>query len=325
MPLRSGEASFSFKQTIEDFVVEEIPNRDFALKGKYLIVKIEKKGLSTWDTVDIFARFLDIDTYQIGYAGLKDKHATTVQYLSFDARVATALGRFRHKRIKILQTFKDTKSIRMGDLRGNRFGINLYDVDGVCAGKIEKTASKIQKEGFANYFGYQRFGVKGDALLQAKEMLQEHRHIRDKRVRNFLTAVYQSDLFNRWLAKRVALSERGKFKLLRGDVYLEMETDRLFTPKEIPLKDFLSKKITPTGLLPGRDVYRAKGEARNIEALFDAPFLAAKGQRRAAVVFVEDFRMRYFPKEHKASLSFSLPKGAYATVLLEALSGRELG
>jgi tRNA pseudouridine13 synthase len=59
----------------------------------------------------------------------------------------------------------------MGDLAGNRFHINLYGVDNIEAGRIEKLARKSSKEGLPNYFGYQRFGRDGDSIEQAKAMI----------------------------------------------------------------------------------------------------------------------------------------------------------
>ncbi len=321
--LHRSEIDFFFRQSKEDFFVDEIPSREFAGRGKYLIVRARKQELTTWDMVAVFARYLNVEASEIGYAGLKDKYATTTQYLSFDARYTAALKKFRHKNIKILEMIKDVKTIRMGDLAGNRFGINLYDVDNIKAGRIEKTAHKIQKNGLANYFGYQRFGKEQDALSQAKEMLTGERFVKDTKVKNFLVSVYQSHLFNEWLKKRVSMSENGKFRLFEGDVFMTKE-ERLFTPKQLPLQDFLAHKVMPTGLLPGRDVYRSGSKAGEIEREFDDEYLPYKGYRRAAIVFMEDFSLNFFAKESRAHLQFSLPKGAYATSMIEALKGSEI-
>ena len=316
--LNEGNVDFEFTQTKDDFFVTEIPNREFANKGKYLILKVQKIEMTTWDMVAVFRKHLNIDATEIGYAGLKDKHATTIQYLSFDARYSNSLKKFKHKQIKILEIMKDNKSIRMGDLKANRFGINLYNIDNIKAGQIEKTLKKIEKNGLANYFGYQRFGTKGDSVLQARSMIEGDLHVDDPKLRNFLISVYQSDLFNEWLKKRVNLSSNGKFKLFEGDIYM-LEDEKLITPKEIPLKDFLARKLFVTGLLPGRDVFRTRAKAREIEKEFDDEFLPFKGYRRVALIYPQDFSIKFYSKEKKLFLSFTLPKAAYATVLLEAL------
>jgi tRNA pseudouridine13 synthase len=121
----------------------------------------------------------------------------------------------------------------------------------------------------------------------------------------------------------VELSSDGKFKLLSGDVYVD-EKGRFFTPKEIPLKDFLDKKLLPTGLLCGRDVFKARDKAREIEKEFDDEFLQTKGYRREAIVFVKDFNTKFFSKENKLKVEFVLPKGSYATVFLEAIKAKEI-
>ena len=316
--LQKSDIEFRFKHSKKDFIVEEIPSRKFSKKGKYLIAKVKKTDMTTWDMVAVFSRYLGIDAGEIGYAGLKDKYATTTQYLSFDSRAQKALRRFKHKNITIEEMTLDSKNIRMGDLEGNRFTINLYDIDNIKAGQIEKTASKILKNGLANYFGFQRFGKDGDSVQQAKEMLGGERHVADVKVRKFLLSVYQSYLFNEWLKKRVELSQEGKFKLFRGDVYVDA-AGKLFTPKTILVQDFLAKKVLPTGLLCGRDVFRAKEEAREIEKEFDDEFFPYKGYRREAIVFPKHFKLRFSPKENKLTLSFTLPKGAYATSFLEAI------
>ena len=322
--LHPSNIEFDFAQSKEDFIVDEVPNREFVDRGKYLILHVQKQEMTTWDMVAVFSRFLNIEANEIGYAGLKDKHATTTQYISVDARYIAALKKFRHKSIKILEMIKDTKSIRMGDLAGNRFRINLYNVDNIKAGKIEKIANKIQKDGLVNYFGYQRFGKDGDALTQAKEMLSGERFVKDAKVKNFLISVYQSHLFNKWLKKRVEISQDGKFKLLKGDLFMTLHEEKLFTPKELPLQDFLAHKVTPTGLLPGRGAYRAREKAREIEREFDDEFLPYKGYRRAAIVWPKEFSLKLFSKEKRVQLAFKLPKGAYATSFIEALKGKEL-
>ena len=76
---------FKFEQNKEDFIVDEIP-RKFKGNGNFLIFHIKKVELTTWDMVAAFAEFLNIPAEKIGYAGLKDKHATTTQYLSFESK-----------------------------------------------------------------------------------------------------------------------------------------------------------------------------------------------------------------------------------------------
>ena len=317
---------FDFEQNEQDFIVDEMPHTKFKGKGNYLILHVKKVQMTTWDMIAAFAEYLEIPAQEIGYAGLKDKHATTTQYISFLAKHEYALKKFKHPTVTILETIRHSHSIRMGDLAGNRFSINLYGVEDIEAGQIEKIARKSEKNGMPNYFGYQRFGRDGDSITQAKEMIEGDLFITDTKVKNFLVSVYQSVYFNDWLKERIVMSREengGKFLLLEGDVYMD-SNKKLFTPKKPPQKDFEAQKIVPSGLLCGRDVFRARDKAREIEEKYDDGFLQEKGYRREALVFPKVLKLNYNKNFSKLNLLFELPKGSYATVFLENISNRNL-
>ena len=157
-------------------------------------------------------------------------------------------------------------------------------------------------------------------------MISGELHIEDAKLKKFLISIYQSVFFNDWLKERILMSREqnsGKFMLLDGDVYLSNE-DKIFTPKNIPQKDFEDKKVVPTGLLCGRGVYRARDKAREIEEKYDDGFLYEKGLRRPAIVFPKDLEMKYNKDFNIMSIAFTLPKGSYATVFLENIANRNL-
>ena len=314
---------FKFEQNKEDFIVDEI-GLELKGRGNFLILRVKKVEMTTWDMIAAFAEYLDIPAEKIGYAGLKDKHATTTQYISIEAKYEKPLKKFKHNQIKIIQQTRHTHSIRMGDLQANRFSINLFGVDKIEAGQIEKRALKSAKNGLPNYFGYQRFGRDEDSIEQAKAMIAGDLYINDAKLKKFLISIYQSVFFNDWLKERVLLSREknnGKFLLLEGDVYADTQ-GKLFTPKNIPQKDFEAKKVVPTGLLCGRGVFRARSEARKIEEKYDDEFLYDKGLRREALVYPKDITFKYHNNFDILNVSFTLPKGAYATVFLENVANK---
>jgi len=318
------DIGFKFYQTPTDFVVDEITSTEFKGKGNYLILHIKKVEMTTWDMVAVFAEYMSIPAQKIGYAGLKDKHATTTQYISVDASYEKMLKKFYHKQIKILDMTRHSHSIRMGDLAGNRFSINLHFVDNIDAGRIEKVARKIAKNGLPNYFGYQRFGRDSDSIKQAKEMIQGELFIEDAKLKNFLISIYQSTFFNDWLRERVNLTlaeNESVYKILEGDVFMDKH-GKLSTPAIMPSREYESKKLVPTGLLCGRDVFRARSDARDIEKEYDDEFLQEKGYRREALIYPYDIECTYVKKQTLLNISFSLPKGSYATVFLESIAGK---
>ena len=323
-PKNDKTLNFKFVQNEEDFIVEEQPIK-FSGVGSFLVLKIVKNNCDTWELIDRLAKFLNVFSNEIGYAGLKDKRATTTQYITIPKKYSKEIKLFRNKKIEIIDTFLHNEKLNIGDLEGNRFKINLHNVEITDINHIQKIIKLIVKEGMPNYFGYQRFGKEVvDNLAKAKEVVYGDEIVKDKKLSKMLIAAYQSSFFNAWLVERLSLSN-DEFKLLNGDIFLDLENDKLFTPKAITaniLNDFHNFKITPTGLLPGRKVFKAMGEAAVIEQKYDDLYIQEKGYRREAMVFPRDISCKYDASKKVCTLDFILPKGSYATVLVEYLANR---
>lgn len=349
-----GHASidFHFKQTQRDFVVEEIPLYEFSGEGEHLVLFVRKKGLSTLELVSILAKYLNIKNKDIGYAGLKDKHAMTKQYISLHKKYEEALESFSHESIKILSKTYHNNKIRIGHLKGNRFFIRLKKVNPTAAQKISEAIKNIEKFGMPNFFGYQRFGNDGDNHIIGEKIAKGEKKERNPKIKKLLISAYQSHLFNLWLSKRLEINmlvqnfkvnelepllnlprdeiERLKkqthpFKLLLGDLMEHYPHGRLF---EYDLTDeddtrFNNRDISVTGLLCGKKTKTASGFARTIEKDFDEEILA-DGARRYAWVYPEDIEGRFKEVEAQYELNFTLPKGSYATVLIEEIAKRKI-
>ena len=323
-PKNDKTLNFKFVQNDEDFIVEEQPIK-FSGAGSFLVLKIVKNNCDTWELIDRLAKFLNVFSNEIGYAGLKDKRATTTQYITIPKKYSKEIILFRNKKIEIIDTFLHKEKLNIGDLEGNRFKINLHNVGITDINHIQKIIKLIIKEGMPNYFGYQRFGKDVvDNLAKAKDVVYGEEIVKDKKLSKMLIAAYQSSFFNAWLVERLQLSNE-EFKLLDGDIFLDLQKDKLFTPKVITaniINDFNNFKITPTGLLPGRKVFKAVGEALLIEQKYDDLYIQEKGYRREAIVFPRDITCKYDANKKICSLDFVLPKGSYATVLVEYLANK---
>ena len=317
--------NFEFVQNKEDFIVEEKPIT-FTNKGNFLILKVKKINMDTWDLIDILSKFLNIYSNEIGYAGLKDKKATTTQYISVPKRFTKKLKEFSHKKIEILDSFLHNKSLNIGDLKGNHFKINLYKVSATDLTYIQRRLKKVSKTGLLNYFGFQRFGIDIEENLEkAKRLIEGDLFIKDRKLKKMLIMAYQSSFFNSWLVNRFKLSNENFFDLMEGDVFYDIRRVKYFTPKSLSnhiLESYSLKEIVPTGLLPGRRAFRAISKAREIEKKYDDEYIQEKGYRREAIVYPKNIDCKYNKDEEKCSLSFLLPKGSYATVLIEAIANK---
>ena len=341
---------FVFNPSPRDFIVDEIPLYEFSGEGEHLVVHIRKKDMTTWEMIGVIARFLGIKNRDIGYAGLKDKNAMTMQYISLLAKEnEERLKEFKHDKIKILGMQRHNNKIRIGHLKGNHFKIRLKKVLGVQRDKLDSVLKWIKINGVPNYFGNQRFGNTGNTWQEGKQILEKKLKIHNQKRRGFLLNAYQSYLFNNWLSKRIEISlllqefsefdaekavdlregslrgtkeQKHFFKLLEGDLMMHYPFGRVFELESLQeeSKRFMDKDIAPTGLLAGKRVSRATGVAEEIESEFDEE-IAENGARRYAWIAVEQIESRFVQEKAQYELSFYLPKGSYATNVLDVLRG----
>ncbi len=339
--------SFDFKQTVERFFVEEVPLYTFSGTGNNLILKIKKTDMSTWKLITVLAKATGLQERDIGYAGLKDKNATTIQYISIPKQAEKELNKnLATERIEILERTYNKGPIKVGHLKGNRFSIVLHHINESDARFFNTTAKKMQKDGIPNYYGYQRFGEDSRSYLQGKEIAHSGKRLKGSKEK-LLVSAYQSYLYNRWLADRVKLSkliatnsvdvaskklqyplelvkvlakQPQFFKLFLGDAIMPYPFGKLSYVKEMQdsALRFEQKKLSPTGLLCGERVERAKSDAYHLEEPYDDTELQAlRGDRRFAWIWPKDVETSYNPDSKKLTVEFYLPKGSYATTFLE--------
>jgi len=339
--------SFDFKQTIERFFVEEVPLYSPSNSGNYLYLKIQKTDMSTWKLITVLAKATGLQERDIGYAGLKDKNATTIQYISIPKTQERELNKnLITEKIEILERTYNKAPLKVGHLKGNNFSIVLHDINEKDAKFFNSTAKKMQKLGIPNYYGYQRFGEDSRSYLQGKEIAHSGKKLKGSKEK-LLVSAYQSYLYNKWLGERVKLStiittnnipQAAKkldypeelvkvlakqdqfFKLFIGDAVTPYPYGKLNYVKDMHQSAilFAQQKVSPTGLLCGENVERAKSDAYYIEEPYDDTELnALKGDRRFAWIWPKNVETKYNPDSKKLTVEFYLPKGSYATTFLE--------
>ena len=350
--LGHSSINFHFRQTPRDFVVEELPLYEFSGEGEHLVLFIRKKNLSTNEMVGQIARYLNIQNKEIGYAGLKDKHAMTKQYISIHKKHEADLENFNHESIKIISKTYHNNKIKIGHLKGNRFYIKIKKVNPTSAQKIDEALKNISDMGMPNFFGYQRFGNDGDNHILGEKLAKGEAKERNPRVKKLLINAYQSHLFNLWLSRRLEINtlinsfsveeletllnmpnnevkkmkaQTHPFKLIDGDVMEHYPHGKLFDfdSSEEDLVRFNERAISVTGLLCGKKVRMSSGLAGVVEKDFDDT-INADGARRYAWVYPNDVEGRFNQVEAQYEMNFTLPKGSYATVLIEEIAKRKI-
>lgn len=355
--LKHSPINAYFSKNSDDFVVREKPLYEFSGKGEHLILHINKKDLSTSEVLRILSQISGVKMRDFGYAGLKDKQGSTFQYLSMPKKFENSLANFSHPKFKILETFTHENKLRIGHLKGNSFFIRLKKVLPSDALKLEQALINLDKQGFANYFGYQRFGKFGDNYKEGLELLRGKK-MKNVKMKDFLISAFQSKLFNDYLKKRVELShfasdfstkelmqiykiskeevknlkaQENFFKLLKGDVLGHYPFGKCFLCEDlgVELKRFKARDISVMGLLIGAKAYEAgQGLALNLENEIFKQALEFKsyiqGSRRFMWGYLEELKWHYNEQKAHFCMEFFLQKGSYATVVLEEILHKDL-
>jgi tRNA pseudouridine13 synthase len=340
---------FNFEQTVERFFVEELPLFTPTNTGNFLILKILKKDMSTWKLITVLAKATGLAERDIGYAGLKDKNASAIQYISLPKQYEKELNKnLTTDKIEILERSYNKAAIKVGHLKGNKFSIVLHDINEKDATFFNTTAKMMQSKGIPNYYGYQRFGEDSRSYLQGKELALSGKKLKGSKEK-LLVSAYQSHLYNKWLGQRVKFStviasnnipqaakkldfpeelikvlekQSQFFKLFIGDVITPYPFGKERYVKDMGSSSLLfeQKKISPTGLLCGSRATRAQSDAYYLEEEYDDTELSSlKGDRRFAWIWPSDVETDYRAKDKKLTVEFYLPKGSYATTFLEEI------
>jgi tRNA pseudouridine13 synthase len=318
----------AFKLAPEDFEVEELPAYLPTGEGEHLYLWVEKRGRDTQEVVRALALQLRLPESEVGYAGLKDRQAVTRQFLSVPARANATLPDFALPGVAVLFAQRHRNKLRTGHLKGNRFGVRLRGLKDEQAAR--DILAQLGSQGVPNYFGDQRFGRTFENAELGKRLLLGERLPRAPRPfeRKLYLSAYQSLLFNRLLAERIA---QGTFaRALLGEVLRKEDSGGLFVCEhpEIDQPRVDGFEVSPAGPMFGPKMPQAHGPAAQAEAaalaqegLGLADFARGRGETLGAR---RSYRARLALEEVRREgedlwLRFCLPRGSYATSVLRAL------
>ena len=296
----------------EDFEVCEIPAVEPAGDGEHLWLHVEKTGRATRDVAGALAAAFSVPEHAVGYAGMKDKQAVTRQWFSVHTPLDD-VSALAQPGLRVLAVDRHRRKLRRGELAGNAFRLRL---EGVAGSGWEAALAAARDLGVPNYFGPQRFGA--DNLEAALRWLDQRRRRRIGAFRRGLhLSVLRSFLFNEVLGARVEADTWRRS--LVGDVLLPPATRG--EPGD-PM---------PSGPLWGRGRPAVEGDAAEVEQTALAPHgriceglehAGLSQERRSLVLRAPD--LAWSRDGDAVTLTFSLPPGTYATVLLaEAFDLRE--
>jgi tRNA pseudouridine13 synthase len=314
------------KAVPEDFEVEEVPAYPPGGEGDFLYLWVEKRDMGGEYFARQVAKRLGIAPAEVGTAGLKDRRAVTRQMVSVPAACADRVAALDGDGIRVLSVSRHGNKLKPGHLHGNRFRVLIRDADPGAAGRLEPILNRLGAEGLPNFYGPQRFGRDGETARLGLAMLAgTTRPPRAPFLRKFALSAAQSVLFNHYLARRLA--DGLMRRVLPGDVMAKWPFGGLFVADDLPREQerFDRRETVPAGPMFGRKTFAAAGEAAAREeatlaeaglarSSFHAFGKLLQGTRRHNLVYLDGLAAAVEPEGVR--LTFTLPAGSYATVLL---------
>ncbi|PMG34929.1 tRNA pseudouridine(13) synthase TruD [Vibrio breoganii] len=214
-------AKAKLKAKAEHFVVKEDLGFELLGTGEHLMLRVRKTGENTSFVANELAKFCGVKSKDVSWAGLKDRHAVTEQWLSVHLPKSDdldfALFTKMHPSVEILEITRHNKKLRPGDLKGNFFELTLSEVTDVVA--VEARLQAILESGVPNYFGAQRFGNNGNNLDEARRWGRDNVRTRNQNKRSLYLSTARSWIFNQIVSER--LNQECFDSVIAGDALSE--------------------------------------------------------------------------------------------------------
>jgi len=327
LPKAHGESVFegSYRRDASDFIVTEDLGFVPEGTGPHFWARIRKQGISTEEAASRLAQAAKVSRKDLGYAGKKDTHAIATQWISLPETASITEGVIDDA-LEVLSLTRNQRKLKIGQLAGNQFQLRL---GGSVIGDLNKRIQDISKLGVPNYFGLQRFGRSGSNLEAARRLAR-----RDPKGRRRLhpkdgmaASAARSAGFNAIVAAR--LHDDRWLDVAVGDSVALAGRGSHFSVTESELDSVkvrvASGELDPTAPMAGR-----QSKTSSEQAAFERSILATDPELYEWMTGVfrdEDRRaVRLLPKQLEATvsentleLSFWLPKGSFATAVLNEL------
>ena len=323
------QSSGLLKANPEDFLVVEDLGFEPDGEGEHILVRILKNGCNTRFVADALAKFLKIHAREVSFAGQKDKHAVTEQWLC--ARVPGKempdLTQFQLEGCQVLEYARHKRKLRLGALKGNQFTLVLREVKG--RDDVEARLQAIVERGVPNYFGAQRFGIGGSNLLGALRWAESGAPVRDRNKRSFWLSAARSALFNQIVSERLKKPDFNQ--VVDGDA-LQLSGRGSWFVASVEEHATLQARVDArelmiTAALPGSGDWGTQRDALEFEKAVLAEEIAlqsllerekVEAARRAMLLYPQQMSWNWWD-DVTVELRFWLPAGSFATSVVREL------
>ncbi len=234
----------------EDFVVDEELGFAPHGSGSHALLRVRKRGANTDFVAKQIATAAGVRAMDVGFAGLKDRHAVTTQWFTvpLGKRTAASWEGATGEEWEVIEAHPHHRKLPRGALDANRFTLRLRDWHGDAAA-LEARLAAIAAGGVPNYFGPQRFGRRLSNLVPYARATEDSR---PPRLNEYALSAGRSLIFNAVLARRVA---EGSWNSLQAGDLANLDARGSVFAVDAPDDDtrarIASQDLHPTGPLWG--------------------------------------------------------------------------
>lgn len=291
-----------------DFQVTEHLGWQPSGDGEHDYLFVEKTGVNTEWVAQQLARYAGVPVKDVGYAGLKDRHAVTQQWFSVPRWRSPDWHAWVMEGVEIMDVQRHLRKLRRGAHKANAFRILLGHTEVLDAVAVAQRLTVLRGCGVPNYFGEQRFGRHGSNLQLADDWAAGRRLPRHKR--GLAISTVRAFLFNETLAVRVEAATWDQ--LIAGDT---ANLDGSASVFEVSAVDETLRSrcdamdVHPAGLLAGEGSDTAH---KHWQAALDAG--RVEPGTRSFRLPVPDLAAEFTATG--LLIRFTLGRGAYATAVL---------
>ncbi len=355
----------AFKANDADFLVHESLGFSFDGEGEHLYLHIRKRGLNTNDVLLHLQNAFKVGSADIGLCGQKDKHGITEQWFSVRSKLSANEAGLQVKfglpnlteleladqqplqqhiaagAFFVIESHRHGKKLRHGAHKHNWFSVTLRNcaVSVSSAGtaalnqddwqtQIENRLHRISAEGFANYFGEQRFGFAQQNLDKALRYFSQMKRKMTRHQRSMAISAARSALFNSVCAHRVQASNWNQ--ILPGELAQLNGTASIFLAEHTQQiqQRCTELDIHPTGPLWGRGLSTVTDDCAELELAILSNYttfteglekVGLEQQRRSLRALAQHLNWQWIDNA-TLNVQFELSSGVYATSMLSELA-----
>ncbi len=304
----------NIRTTPADFDVTEELGYEFDGNGEHDFLYVEKTAANTEWVSRQLAQFADVPARDVGYSGLKDRHAVTRQWFSVPRWNSPDWSQFETPDVAILDVQRHSKKLRRGAHKFNAFKIILRNIDGDAA-LLSERLNLIAEQGVPNYFGPQRFGREGGNIRLADDWAAGKRLPRHKR--SIAISSARSFLFNEALARRVVAGTWNQ--IVAGDLANLDGTGSVFTVDDVDAD--IERRCAEMDIHPAAEL-AGDGSDCGQEA-WQKAFDKGRVKPGSRSLRLRARDLQADTGEDVIELRFTLGRGAFATSVLREICGTD--